>query len=174
MIRRRLSYLIYFLIMRFSFFMPDWQLVMKTRGALASFVFKKTGYNFQLCSTSMVVNSSNIIVGNNVYFAHDTWLQGIGGIEIGDNVMLGPQTIISTSNHTFTDGGYRFGEGILSQVKIGDGSWTGAGTKIMPGVTIGKGVLCAAGSVVVMDVPDFAIVAGCPAKIIGYAKRQEE
>ena len=160
--------------MKITFLFPDWQIFMKMRGFLTSIAFKKTGSNFQLCSTSMVVLSSNITVGDNVYFAHDTWLQGVGGIEIGDNVMLGPQTIISTTKHTFGKYGYRFSAGINKKVKIGDGTWTGAGTKVMSGVTIGKGVLCAAGSVVVKDVPDFAIVAGCPAVIIGYAENKKD
>lgn len=54
------------------------------------------------------------------------------------------------------------------QVKIHNDVWIGARTMIMGGVTIGNGVVIGAGSIVTKDVPDYAVIAGTPAKIIKY------
>ncbi|MFM2653666.1 acyltransferase [Vibrio owensii] len=167
---RRLKYLQFFLVMKLTSLLPDWQFIMRIRGFLVRNCFASVGYNFQINSTAMVINSSEVTIGDNVYLAHGVWIQGIGGVTLCDEVMLGPQTIISTNNHTFRNESFRFGSGDKHPVIIGKGSWTGAGTKILAGVTIGKGVVCAAGSVVVRDVPDWAKVAGVPAKVIGSSK----
>ncbi|MCQ2071002.1 MAG: sugar O-acetyltransferase, partial [archaeon] len=52
-------------------------------------------------------------------------------------------------------------------IVVGDGVWIGSGSKVMPGVTIGKDAIVAAGSVVTKDVPDGAVVAGVPAVVKG-------
>jgi len=52
-------------------------------------------------------------------------------------------------------------------LKIGKGAWIGNGARIIGGVTIGNNAIVAAGSVVIRDVPESAIVAGVPAKVIG-------
>lgn len=84
--------------------------------------------------------------------------------------MLGPQTVISSCNHTFKNDSYRFGEGKCSDVIIKKGVWTGGGTKIMLGVIIGRGIVCTIGPVVVKNVSDWTKVAGVTAKIMGYSK----
>ena len=53
---------------------------------------------------------------------------------------------------------------------IEDDVWLGAGAKILKGVTLKKGCVCAAGAVVTCDVPEYAIVGGVPAKVIGWRK----
>ncbi len=168
MIKGKFKYFLFFVINRATFLIPDWTPFLRLRGGLMKMCFRKSGKRLEIASTVMIVNSFNVSVGNDVYFAHDVWVQGIGGVDIGDEVMLGPQTVISSSNHNFENGSYRFAKSTRKKVKIGSGTWTGSGTKIMGGVEIGKGVLCASGSVIVKDIPDFAIVAGVPAKIIGY------
>ncbi|MFE8729811.1 DapH/DapD/GlmU-related protein, partial [Aeromonas hydrophila] len=57
------------------------------------------------------------------------------------------------------------GEGVALPISIGDGCWIGADVLIIGGVTIGKGVVVAAGSVVTRDIPDNVLVAGVPAVI---------
>ena len=51
-------------------------------------------------------------------------------------------------------------------MRIGDGSWLGHGTVVLPGTTIGRHVVIGANSVVRGDIPDFTIAAGNPAKVI--------
>lgn len=139
---------------------------MRLRGWLVGPSFKRRGKNFQLASTVMVINSANVEVGNDVYFADAVWIQGVGGVVIADQVMLCPQTVIATNNHGFSQGSFRFAKGRSETVRIGFGSWTGAGVRITAGVNIGSSVLCSAGSVVTKDIPDGVIVGGVPAKVI--------
>lgn len=56
---------------------------------------------------------------------------------------------------------------------IGHDVWVGAGSKIMAGVVVNHGAIVGAGAVVTKDVPAYSIVAGCPAKIIGYRFSEE-
>ena len=163
---RRLKYLWFYLVMLLTRLLPDWVPVMRLRGLLVRPCFRRCGKNFQIEHTAMVVNSAHVEIGNDVYLAHGCWIQGIGGIVIEDAVMLGPDTVLASSDHTMEKGGYRFGQPQRERICIGRGSWTGAHTTITKGVTIGRGVLCAAGSVVTRDVPDYTVVGGVPARII--------
>lgn len=96
-----------------------------------------------------------------------------GPLEIGNDVMMGPDVVILTSNHLTerTDIPMR-GQGGTppAKVTINNDVWIGTRAIILPGVTIGKGSIIAAGAVVSKDVPDYAIVGGVPAKIIKYRK----
>jgi len=85
-------------------------------------------------------------------------------LHIGDNVSISPEVMILTTGHQYEDPDF----GLLSQpVVIEDYVWIGTRAMIMPGVTIGRGAVVAAGAVVTADVPAQAIVAGVPARPIG-------
>ena len=92
----------------------------------------------------------------------------IGPVCIGNNVNLAQGITVTALNHNFEDCNKRIDEqGISTKpVVIGDDVWIGANAVILPGVTIGRHVVVAAGAVVTKDVPDFSIVAGVPAKVI--------
>ena len=96
-----------------------------------------------------------------------------GPLEIGKDVMMGPDVIIYTSNHETSrcDIPMR-GQGATAKQKviIGDDVWIGARVIILPGVTIGKGVILAAGAVVTKDIPEYAVAGGVPARVIKYRK----
>ena len=87
-------------------------------------------------------------------------------VTIGDNVMIAPNTLITTVNHPLNPMGRRKHLGIAKPVKIGNDVWIGANVVILPGVTIGNNVVIAAGAVVTKDIPDNVLVGGIPAKII--------
>ena len=106
----------------------------------------------------------NIKIGERVFINAGCQFQDQGGIEIGDDVLIGPQTIIATLNHD-PDPEKRGGM-FAKPVKIGNKAWLGARVTICPGVTIGEGSIVAAGAVVTKDVPPRTVVAGVPAKII--------
>jgi maltose O-acetyltransferase len=92
-------------------------------------------------------------------------------VTIGDDVMMGPDVLIFTRNHRFSRLDIPMiqqGSSAPKPVVIGDDVWIGERSMILPGVTIGKGAIIVAGSVVRGDVPELAIVTGNPATVIGY------
>ena len=106
----------------------------------------------------------NTKIGKRVFINAGCQFQDQGGITIGDDVLVGPQTIIATLNHD-PDPKKRGGM-FAKPVVIGDKVWLGARVTICPGVMIGEGAIVGAGAVVTKDVPTRTVVAGVPAKII--------
>lgn len=96
--------------------------------------------------------------GKHVFINHSFTAMSIGGIEVGDNVQIGPHVTIVTDNHDLKN------RIVLhcGTVRIGKNVWIGAEAKIMPGVTIGENAVIAGGAVVTKDVPANAIVGGNP------------
>jgi acetyltransferase-like isoleucine patch superfamily enzyme len=86
-----------------------------------------------------------------------------GGLEIGDHVDIASEVMIWTSQHAINDP--KFGA-IEKKVTIEDYVFIGPRSIILPGITVGKGAIVAAGAVVTKDVAPFAVVAGVPAKEI--------
>lgn len=111
-------------------------------------------------------NGKNIFIGNNFTGNYNLTILDIREVTIGDNVMIGPNALISTVNHPLTPMGRRQHLGIAKPVHIGDDVWIGGNVTILPGVTIGNNVVVAAGAVVTKDVPDNCLVGGVPAKKI--------
>jgi acetyltransferase-like isoleucine patch superfamily enzyme len=111
-------------------------------------------------------------VGNNSNIGPYSYIGCSGYIEIGDNVMMSPRVSIYSENHNFSDPEIPMNEqGVTrSFVKIEDDCWIAANSVILAGVTIGKGSVVAAGSIVTKDVPPYSIVAGNPAKVIKNRK----
>lgn len=107
-------------------------------------------------------------IGSNSNIGAYNYIGCSGYIEIGENVMFGPRISIYAENHVFdrTDITIKEQGVIRSFVKIEDDCWIGSHSVILAGVTIGKGSIIAAGSIVTKDIPAFSVVAGVPAKII--------
>lgn len=104
------------------------------------------------------------IIGEFVYF------NGYGGIEIGDMVLIGAGTSIYAHEHKFDDLSKPiWSQGLIEKpIKIKDNVFIGCDVIIVGGVTIESGAVIGAGSVVTKDIPENSIVAGVPAKVIGY------
>lgn len=92
----------------------------------------------------------------------------IGPVCIGNHVNLAQGITVTALNHNFEDTTKRIDEqGISTKpVIIGDDVWIGANAVVLPGVTIGRHCVVAAGAVVTKDVPDHSVVGGVPAKIL--------
>ncbi|MDE6029797.1 MAG: sugar O-acetyltransferase [Clostridiales bacterium] len=110
----------------------------------------------------------NITVGKNVFINSGCCFQDQGGIEIGDDVLIGQQVVIATLNHDLAPA--KRANMLPAPVKIGNGVWIGAHATILAGVTIGDGAVVAAGAVVTKDVPANTVVGGVPAKAIKTVK----
>ena len=92
----------------------------------------------------------------------------IGPVNIGNHVNLAQNVTVTGLNHNYQDVKKMIDEqGVNTQpVVIEDDVWVGANSVILPGVTLGKHCVVAAGSVVSHSVPSYSICAGCPAKVI--------
>ena len=92
----------------------------------------------------------------------------IGPVTIGSHVNLAQGITVTALNHNFEDKNKRIDEqGVSTKpVVIGDDVWIGANAVILPGVTIGKHAVVAAGAVVTTDIPENTVVGGVPAKVI--------
>ncbi len=114
----------------------------------------------------------NIVVGKNSHVGKNTQISCIqaGDLVIGANVMISPYVMITATGHNFADVDTPMQvQGLSSRkVSIEDDVWVGGKSIILPGVTVGRGSVVAAGSVVTRDVPPLAIVGGNPAKVIKY------
>lgn len=101
--------------------------------------------------------------GKGVFLNHSAILSASGGIEFEDGVMVAPGVRIATINHDMNNRHtiYTYGK-----VTIKKNAWLGMNVTVCPGVTIGKYAVVGAGAVVTKDVPDYAVVAGVPAKVI--------
>ncbi len=106
----------------------------------------------------------NIHIGKGVFINSGCKFQDQGGIYIGDNCLIGHNTVIATLNHGMLP--EERGDLIPSPVHIGNGVWIGSGSVILPGVTIGDNAVIGAGSVVTKDVPADSVAVGSPAKVI--------
>ena len=97
-----------------------------------------------------------------------------GTIRIGQNVMIAPHVMLAGGNHKFQSLDVPMmnqGSSSKGGITIQDDVWIGANSVVVDGVTVCKGAIIAAGSVVTHSVEPFAIVAGAPAKTIGTRLR---
>ncbi|MCH5142659.1 MAG: sugar O-acetyltransferase [Clostridiales bacterium] len=120
--------------------------------------------NFGLFPPFYTDYGKNIKLGKGVFINEGCCFQDQGGIEIGDNALIGQQVVIATLNHDLAPD--KRANMIPAPVKIGNNVWIGTHATILAGVTIGDNAVIAAGAVVTKDVPANSVVGGVPAKII--------
>jgi acetyltransferase-like isoleucine patch superfamily enzyme len=89
-------------------------------------------------------------------------------VTLDDDVYCGPYVYITSTNHSYDDPSEPVGRQWprAAPVYVGPGSWLGAGAVVLPGARLGRNVVVAAGSVVRGEVPDHAVVAGAPARVV--------
>lgn len=111
-----------------------------------------------------------LTLGNGVVLGRGSHVvaDGRGTVLLGDDVYCGPYVYITSTNHSYDDPDEPVGKQWprSAGVEIGGGSWLGAGAVILPGARLGRNVVVAAGAVVRGEVPDHAVVAGAPARIV--------
>ncbi|KAF7788308.1 maltose O-acetyltransferase [Pseudoalteromonas rubra] len=141
---------------------------------LRPYKFKALGTN-SIVSEGKFFGQENISIGKACYVGPEAYWYGAGGIVIGDGTIFGPQSVVWSANHDYESKLLvPYDSGITNkQVVIGKACWIGFGAKICPGVRLGDGVVVAMGSVVTKDFPDYSIIGGNPAKVIGSRKEVE-
>ena len=110
--------------------------------------------------------SKTTILGNNVHF-NGMKILGLGRVIIGDNFHSGTECLMLTQFHNYDSGSaipydHTY---ICKDINIQDNVWLGSRVIVLGGVTIGEGAIIQAGSVVVSNIPDFAIAGGHPARV---------
>ncbi len=152
--------------------LPGFGWALSWRGILARMALKGCGRNLKISCSVNIYNPQNMTVGDNVYIGYSCYFGG-GEIVLEDEVLIGPFVTVAAGNHTMRDGSYRFGPYEFGRIRIGRGTWLCANAVITSGVTIGKGCVVAAGSVVTQDVPDYGMVGGVPAKLVRTVTPEE-
>ena len=144
------------------------------RDGLIRQLLGRAGKNLRLFLPFRVDCGCNIFVGDDVLINQNCTFLDLGGITLGDRVLIAPDVKIYSVTHPLSakercrlgnDGTIRIKD-IKQPVHIGDDVWIGGGAIILPGVTVGNNAIVGAGSVVTKDIPNDVIVAGNPAKII--------
>jgi acetyltransferase-like isoleucine patch superfamily enzyme len=109
-----------------------------------------------------------IRIGDRCSIGRGSSIVGRVGIEIGDDVTTAPNVYITDHNHSYDDVDVPITRQWPAEdpVRIGAGSWLGTGVVVLPGTRIGEHVAVAANSVVRGVVPDRAVVAGAPARVV--------
>jgi acetyltransferase-like isoleucine patch superfamily enzyme len=160
----------------FRYFKPDVYLIKRNF---------KTGSkleNTRASNTVTFVEKDGISLGNNVFIWHHTIIDGSNQVEIEEGCQIGAWNgIFSHSSHiSIRLYGSEYGKHqpmkgyVRGKVKIGKYTFIGPHCVIMPNTTIGKGSLVSAYSYVKGEFPDFSIIAGNPAKIVGDTRKLDQ
>jgi acetyltransferase-like isoleucine patch superfamily enzyme len=153
--------------------------------------FARLGHDSRLSLPVEIVNPQAIAIGDNVFLGPGCllWTEGddvtleIGdgtgvtgycvfsassSVRIGRSVLMGRGVHVMDHNHGREAGAPVIEQGLadVAPVRIGDGAWLGDHVMVLPGVTIGRGAVVGANSVVTKDVPDRAVAVGAPARVV--------
>lgn len=158
--------LIYSWVIRSAlFFAPDIPLLMRLRGFFYKPLLVTAGKNFQV-THDVILRCTSLQVGDNVYLANSVIVLGKGEIKIGDNVHIGPHSVIVSSKHKYFNHVFQK-ESESGPILIGEGSWVGANCTVTIGAALPAGSALGANALLnkKFDQP-YSLYAGVPAKLI--------
>lgn len=117
----------------------------------------------------IVAGRAEVVIGPTTYIGHRCLLYGHAGLRIGRDVLLANDVQLICGNHTFArrDIPIRAQPPQGQPIVIEDDVWLGASTIVLGGVTVGRGCVVGAGSVVTHSLPPYSIAYGVPARIVG-------
>jgi acetyltransferase-like isoleucine patch superfamily enzyme len=122
---------------------------------------------------SSFVHPEKILIGDNVWIGENCWFQGVGGIQVGDNVVISRNVTIFSGHHNYSGDLLPYSNpDIEKKVIIGNNVWIGMNVNIVPGVTIGEGAIIGLGTTVTTDVPPLAIVGSVSHRIIKFRDKE--
>lgn len=139
------------------------------RNAFFSMTLPNCGMNLFVHPLVVFYYPRNIHIGDNVFFNRGVVIMAPVDVTFGNNVLVGPYAAINSGSHLYSskstlidNQGHKYGK-----IAIEDDVWIGAHVCILPGVTIGKGSVVAAGAVVTKSIEPYTVVGGVPAQTIG-------
>lgn len=135
------------------------------RAVFSDLIGRKVDESFSLIPPFYTTGGENIRVGRNVFINQNCTMYDLGGIDIADDVMVGPNVNIITSGHP-VEPSQRRAFVTAKPIVIERNVWIAAGATIIGGVTVGENAVVAAGAVVTKDVPPNTLVGGNPARVI--------
>ena len=120
-----------------------------------------------------LINLQNISFGTNISIHEMCYLEGYGGISIGNDVAIAHGCSMISTDHAIDNisTNVKNAEVICGEIVIGNDVWLGAGVKILKGVSVKNHSVVGAGAVVISDVPEWSVSVGVPAKVIRYRKK---
>lgn len=139
----------------------------KVRELFSELIGTKVDDSFWLIPPFFTASGSEIRVGRNVFVNQNCTFYDFGGLDIGDDVLIGPRVNILTSGHPL-EPSKRHASVVGKPIVIERNVWVAAGATITGGVTVGENSVVAAGAVVAKDVPPNALVGGNPARVIRW------
>jgi acetyltransferase-like isoleucine patch superfamily enzyme len=135
------------------------------RALFSELIGKKVDESFLLIPPFYTAGGDEIRVGQNVFINQNCTFYDLGGLDIADDVMIGPNVSILTAGHPVAPSQRRahvLGRPIVVERNV----WIAANATIVGGVTVGENSVVAAASVVTKDVPANTLVGGNPARVI--------
>lgn len=137
----------------------------QVRALFSELTGKTVDASFTLIPPFWATGGADTTIGRNVFINQNCTFYDLGGIDIGDDVMIGPNVSLITSSHPIAPSRRR--DGVIARpIVIGKNVWIAAGATLVGGVTVGENSVVAAGSVVTRDVPPNSLVGGNPARVI--------
>ncbi|RZF25637.1 sugar O-acetyltransferase [Paraburkholderia sp. UYCP14C] len=137
----------------------------EVRALFSELIGKPVDASFMLIPPFYTTGGADMRVGRNVFVNQNCTFYDLGGLDIADDVMIGPNVSLITSGHP-VEPSQRHAGVTASPIVIGRNVWIAAGATIIGGVTVGENSVVAAGSVVTTDVPANTLVGGNPARVI--------
>lgn len=124
------------------------------------------GEGVEVLAPLQVDYGCNVSIGDGSFVNHGAYLMDGAPITIGRHVFIGPNFGAYTAQHPLVARERNQGIERALPITIEDDCWIGGDVKVMPGVTIGRGSVVGAGSVVTKDVPEGVVAMGVPAKVV--------
>jgi len=137
----------------------------EVRALFSELIGKKVDESFLLIPPFYTAGGNEIRVGRNVFVNQNCTFYDLGGLDIADDVMIGPNVSIITASHPVPPSqrrAYVAGKPIVIEKNV----WIATGAIIIGGVTVGENSVVAAGAVVTRDVPPNTLVGGNPARVM--------
>ncbi len=139
-------------------------------------MFAKKNHSYHISDNVVFWYPWDISIGKHVQIGENCFLDGFGGIEIGDWTLIAHNSSLISENHSYErlDIPIYYQKKTMKKIVVGENVWIGCGVRVLLGVTIGDGAVIGAGSVVTDDIPPYAVAAGVPARIIKYRYKPDK